>query len=68
MSTLEAINGSIQELVPHLGLELIAEEQEWFLRDSTGFKVLFRDGVSVPTKAENPLELVARRVRMHTDE
>eukprot|EP00966_Prymnesium_polylepis_P165410 3824164-Prymnesium_polylepis.1 len=36
VSTLEAINNSVRELVPHTSLELVADGDEWSLRDGSG--------------------------------
>ena len=61
---MEAINGSVNELLPQLKLELVSDgDDNWSLRDSSGKTVPFRDGISIPTKADNPLAVAAERVR-----
>ena len=65
MSTLEAINGSINELLPQLKFELVSDgEDNWSLRDGSGTSIPFCDGISIPTNADNPLAVAAERVRI----
>jgi hypothetical protein len=56
VSTLEAINGSVAELLPDLNLELRNVQGEWALVHKTsGNSRPFADGLAIPTKADDPL-------------
>jgi hypothetical protein len=61
---MEAINGSVAELIPSLKLEVIGSGDDWSLRDGSGNCVPFRDGIAIPSKADDPLA-AASLVSMH---
>lgn len=57
VSTLEALNTSITELVQKVRLEVFNADDEWSLRDEQGVVIPFVDGMTIPTRAENPLRV-----------
>lgn len=52
---MEAINGSVAELIPSVKLEVVGNDDEWSIRDGNGNSLVFWDGISIPTNSDNPI-------------